>query len=68
MATKEERLAELKQAAKEWHDKRRQTLEDQVTLSKRILQGRTGSERLANDMVNTSTDLVLEEIGEFLGQ
>ena len=62
MATKAERLEALVAAAKEWHDKRVQELEDQAAFAKRVLQGRTGSERLANDMVTGSSELVLEEI------
>jgi len=66
MATKAERIQELIAATTAWRAKRLQELDDKVTLSKRILQGRTGSERLANGTVTSATALVADEIEDFL--
>ena len=66
MATKTERLQALIDATEEWRDKRLKELEDKVTLAKRILQGRRGSERLANGTVISATALVADEIEDFL--
>lgn len=60
------RLDSLKAAIIAWSDKRTKQLNDEVTFSKRVLQGRTGSERLANAPVQAASDLVVEEIDDFL--
>jgi len=66
MATKNERLEELLAATKEWADRRTQELQDQAAISRKILVGRTGSERLANDTVKASSSLTVDEINIFL--
>jgi hypothetical protein len=59
-------LDELATAVKQWRDNRRRQLEDQVSLSKTILKGRTGSQRLQNETVTQCSSLVIDEIEEFL--
>lgn len=69
MATKEERdarLDELAQATRDWATKERDRLNNQVALGKRILKGRTGSERLAQASVASASDLTEDEINAFL--
>lgn len=69
MATKEERdarLDELKDAVTEWADKEKERLEDEVEFLKSVLQGRTGSGRLANENVSDSSAIVVDEINQFL--
>lgn len=71
MASKEERnarLDELATATSEWANKRRTQLQKQVALGKALLKGRTGAERLNNKSVQTATNLLVDEIGEFLGE
>jgi len=69
VATKEERdarLDELAQATRDWATKERDRLNNQVALGKRILKGRTGSERLAQASVASASDLTEDEINAFL--
>jgi hypothetical protein len=68
-ASKEDRNARLDAlgtAIQAWAKKRREVLNNQVAFSKRILKGRTGSERLNNAMVETANDLVVDQINQFL--
>lgn len=69
MASSEERnkrLDNLAQATKDWAKSQRKYLQTQSSLAKRILKGRTGSERLAQTSVNTIGDLTVDEINQFL--
>lgn len=69
MSTQAERNARLDAlaiAVKNHADKQRKNLRKRVAINKRILQGRTGSERLAQASVQASSDLVVDEINEFL--
>lgn len=69
MATTAERnvrLDELEQAVKQYAAAQRKQLTHRVDVCKRILRGRTGSERLAQAAVQQSTGLVVDEIDEFL--
>ena len=69
MASKTERDARLDvlaDATQQWAAKRRKVLNDQVTLGKRILKGRTGSERLAGAPVQSVSDLTVDQINDFL--
>ena len=71
MASKEERdarLDELATATSEWATKRRTQLQKQVAFGKALLKGRTGAERLNDKSVQTATNLLVDEIGEFLGE
>lgn len=60
------RLDELEQAVKQYAAAQRKQLTHRVDVSKRILRGRTGSDRLAQAAVQQSTGLVVAEIDEFL--
>jgi hypothetical protein len=69
MATKEERdarLDELAKATKKWAEEETKRLTNQVALGKRILKGRTGSERLTSASVQSVSNLVVDEINSFL--
>lgn len=69
MATQTERnarLDELVDATKAWSKKRQKELNDQVSFAKRVLRGRTGSERLNNETVTKASDLLVDEIDTFL--
>jgi 3'-phosphoadenosine 5'-phosphosulfate sulfotransferase len=69
MATIQERnarLDELASATKKYAAAQRAELNRRVDVSKRILQGRTGSERLAQSSVQQSTTLVVGQINDFL--
>ncbi len=60
------RLDSLAQATREYAAQQRKQLKKRVDVSKRILQGRTGSERLAQASVQESASLVTAEIDDFL--
>lgn len=69
MATEAERNARLdalESATKAWAEQRTAELKHRVASSKKILQGRTGSERLAQAGVQAASDLVVQEIDDFL--
>lgn len=65
-AERNARLDALKSAATAWAAKETDRLKKQVALSKRILKGRTGSERLAQESVSSVSDLAVDEIKQFL--
>jgi len=60
------RLDALKAATKQWADQQKKRLKSQVTLGKRILKGRTGSERLAQASVESVSSLTVNQINDFL--
>jgi len=60
------RLDELKLAAQAWAKSETQRLKKQVALSKRMLKGRTGSERLAQATTKAVSSLAADEINTFL--
>jgi hypothetical protein len=69
MATKTERDARLDAlgtAISTWASNRRKQLKQQVAFGKRLLKGRTGSERLAQASVESASDLTVDEINDFL--
>jgi hypothetical protein len=69
MATVEERnkrLDALETAVKQYATKQRKSLNARVDVSKRILRGRTGSDRLAQVAVEQSSALVVTTINDFL--
>jgi hypothetical protein len=69
MATQEERnarLDKLKSAVGAWADKEEQRLTRESALLKKILKGRTGSERLNNASVESASDLLVDELDQFL--
>ena len=65
-AERNQRLDALQQAATEWADKRTTELQNRVDSNKKILQGRTGADRLAQSAVAASSALVVSEIDDFL--
>lgn len=67
-ATRErnERLDALSEATAQWAVQQKQRLNNQVALGKRILKGRTGSERLAQASVDAVSDLAVDQINDFL--
>jgi hypothetical protein len=65
-AERNARLDELATATSVWAAKRRAALQKQADFGKKLLKGRTGSERLNNSSVATASELVVDEIGQFL--
>ena len=69
MASQEERnarLDKLKTAVNAWADKEEERLNAEAALLKKILKGRTGSERLNNASVESASDLLVDELDQFL--
>jgi hypothetical protein len=69
VATEQERNARLDKllvATHAWAAQRRAELQHRALSNKKILQGRTGSERLAQAAVGAASDLVVEQIDDFL--
>ncbi len=66
LAERNKRLDSLVAASKAWTDKRLKELQDRVAVTKKILKGRTGSERLANATQQAAQDVVVNEIDDFL--
>lgn len=69
MATAAERNARLDAlvvATQQWATNRRADINHRVASSKKILQGRTGSERLARASVQAASDLVIQSLDDFL--
>lgn len=60
------RLDQLSGAVKSWAKRRRRQINDQVGFSKRLLRGRTGADRLNNTTVQQASDLLVDEIDQFL--
>jgi hypothetical protein len=60
------RLNALVAATKAWATSRTNTLNNQVATLQAILQGRSGSNRLAQTGVDAASDLVVSSINDFL--
>jgi hypothetical protein len=60
------RLDALLDASKFWANKRRTEINNRVANSKKILKGRTGSERLAQSAVQAASLLVVKSLDDFL--
>lgn len=60
------RLDKLSEAVKQWATKNRTGLQTQLDLSKRLLRGRTGADRLNNTTVSQAGDLLVDGIEQFL--
>lgn len=60
------RLDALLKATSEWTDKRAKEYTDKVATVKKILKGRTGSERLATVTSTAASALVVSQIDDFL--
>jgi hypothetical protein len=65
-AERDARLDALASAVKDWANKRREYLNNQIAFSKRVLKGREGMERLNNASVEMASDLLVDEISTFL--
>jgi len=65
-AERNARLNDLQEAAQNWATERKKQLTNAVSLSKAILRGRTGSDRLASSTVDATSTKVIEAIGDFL--
>jgi len=65
-AERNARLDVLVSNVKAYADAQRKNLKHRVDINKRILQGRTGSERLAQAAVTASSELVVDQIEDFL--
>lgn len=69
MASQDERnarLDKLKTATVEWANKEEERLKKESTLLKKILKGRTGQERLNNASTQAATELLVDELDQFL--
>lgn len=66
VAERNARLDALQSAVTFWAEKKRTEINDRVASSKRILQGRTGSERLARAPVQAASALVVDALSDFL--
>lgn len=60
------RLDALGSAVKAWATSRRDYLNNQVAFSKRLLKGRTGSERLNQATVESASELAISQINDYL--
>lgn len=65
-AARDARLAALLTATNQWADRRTKELKNRVAVVKKILKGRTGSERLATSTSSAASDLVVRQIDDFL--
>ena len=65
-AQRNARLDALQQATIQYADRQRKELNRRVDVCKKILKGRTGSERLAQAAVDQSSSLVVTTINDFL--
>lgn len=66
VAQRNARLDQLEQAVKQYAAAQRKQLTHRVDTCKRILRGRTGSDRLAQASVQQASGLVVTQINEFL--
>ena len=60
------RLDALVEATTKWADRRTKEYQDRLVSAKKILKGRTGSERLASATASAASDLVVQAIDDFL--
>ncbi len=60
------RLDALAEAARTWSDKRTTEYKDKVAAAKKILKGRTGSERLSTATSQAAQAFLVDEIDTFL--
>jgi len=65
-AARNARLDALETATKAWAASTKKRYQSQVAISKAILRGRTGSDRLAEAGVQATSALVIQEIDDFL--
>ena len=65
-AERDKRLDDLKESVEAWAVKKTKDINDRVALSKRILKGRTGSERLSQAAISAAKSAVISSIDDFL--
>ena len=65
-AERDKRLDDLKESVEAWEVKKTKDINDRVALSKRILKGRTGSERLSQAATSAAKSAVISSIDDFL--
>lgn len=63
---RDQRLDDLATATTEWAVKKRKRLQYQAAFAKALLKGRTGTERLNNAVVVSATELLVDEVNDFL--
>lgn len=68
VTTRDERLLSLQEAVEKWHEKESGRLEDEVTFLQSIVDGRTASGQLSADIVEFSSELIQEEVDDFLAE
>jgi hypothetical protein len=66
IAARNARLDALNTAVSFWAAKKRDEINKRVESSKKILKGRTGSERLAQASVQAASVLVVDSLNDFL--
>ena len=65
-AARDARLDELAAATTEWAAAKKQRLEKEAAFGRALLKGRTGAERLNNEVVNSASNLLVDELNDFL--
>lgn len=65
-AERNQRLDDLQTATKEWAAESRKEIDNRIKAGKKILKGRTGSERLSDQNVQAGVSIVVEQINDFL--
>lgn len=65
-ADRDANLDALKSAVKEWGDKEKKRLENEVKFVRAVLKGRTGSEKAGTQNLNTLQKILKTEIEAFI--
>lgn len=65
-AERDKRLDELLAATNSWYEKKEKELSDRVAFVKKVLKGRTGSERLVQATQSAAQSSVIQSIEDFL--
>lgn len=65
-AERDKRLDALKVAVDAWYEKRTEEIKSRVALTKRLLKGRTGGERLVASSNAAATTATIKQINDFL--
>lgn len=63
--SREDRIQELEKAAADYLKSRREQIQKDSDLAKRLLKGRTGKERLSGVVNDATSDRLLQEIIDF---
>jgi len=66
VAERNQRLDDLQTATKEWASEARKEIDSRIKAGRRILKGRTGSERLSDQNAQAGIDIVVEQLSDFL--